>query len=199
MKSLQERTYHYLVENTAIALEITPFFAAYETFVVGMSTEVSLHARVIGAGALYAGLGTVFNKGRDLSQKYFKISERHPFSQPLHDIGYNAVFSGIVSPGFYIASGETDIDKIILGTVGGAALGMANGAIVGYVLDIFKDVTGVKPCKRPSYPESIRGASPLTKRACALGLLLGSAALTYEVYSFHTTSLEQIVSIEQKK
>ena len=191
---MNEKVYSYLVENTGIIAEITPFFAVYETFGLDMNTAVSQHARLFGGGIIYLGLGSLFQKGRENSENYFHIGERSSWARPVHDVVYNAAFTAVVSPLTYLVAGETDMHKIFWGTVGGAVLGTINGAPVGYAIDVFQDLGGIKNCERPSYPTFLRETSPSVKKAFALGLLLASAALTWGIYAFHEhASLEHLV------
>ncbi|MSR85953.1 hypothetical protein EXS74_00990 [Candidatus Woesearchaeota archaeon] len=194
MKSLSTRVYEYVVENTGIVVEITPFFAAYESFVLDMDTSVSEHARLFGGGILYLGLGTAFTKGREWSENLFGVHERSEGVQMAHDIAYNTVFTAAVSPLTYIVAGETDISTIIFGTLGGAVLGMLNGAPVGYAIDVAKDLMDVKECTRGSYPSALGNASSFQKKMLAVGLLLGSLATTEAIYKLHDHfSLEQTI------
>ncbi len=196
MTSFSHKAYAYIAETTGIAAEVTPFFAAYETLVLDMDTSVSQDARIFGVALLYLGLGKLYNTGRELSQKGFAILQRSERVQTLHDIGYNAVFTAVVSPVLYFASGERDVEKILFGTLGGAVLGTINGAPVGYAIDVAKDLMGVKPCERGSYPSLVRNASPFQKRMLATWLLLGSLGLTEAIYAYHDSSfsLEHLLS-----
>jgi len=195
VKSFRQKAYEYVVETVGISTEVTPFFAAYETLVVNMSNDVSQDARTYGAVILFMGLGALFQKGRESSEKFFRIAQRSSWVRPVHDIAYNAVFSAAVAPPLYFLSGEKELEKIFWGTVGGAVIGIINGIPVGYTLDVFRDLGGIKVCERPSYPPFLRHASASRKAVCALGLLFASGAFTTGIYAVHEQgfSLEQIM------
>ena len=195
MKSLREKAYGYIVETVAISAETTPFYAAYETFVVNMSNDVSQDARKYGVGILLLGLGTLFQKGRESSENFFRVAQYSSWARPVHDIAYNAVFSAAVGPALYLISGEKELEKIFLGTVGAAFIGVINGMPIGYTIDVFRDLGGIKTCERPSYPAFLKNASASQKAVCALGLLLASGAFTRGIYAVHEQgfSLEQIM------
>lgn len=173
---------YHLVDSTAILTESTPAFAAYETFIAGMSPEISMNTRLIASASAYAGLGYLYGKGRDISRKIFKITDKtNERIQQLHDSFYTGAFNSVVGPLFYLTAGETDAKKIAIGTACGIALGAVNGGPMGYAVDLFRDLTGLKESER--IPELVRKQNSKIKKGL-VALLVGSAiALTSAIYS----------------
>ncbi len=174
----------YFADSTALLAESTPILAAFETGLAGMSDEISMNARLLGAGLTYFGLGYSYTKGRDLSKKLFKIKDATKEKmQILHDSLYTGAFSLGVSPLIYLASGARDFKEIAIGTASAVALGLVNGAPVAYSVDLFRDLTGLKNCERPSYPNLLKNLKSKTKKGLAALVLAGSLGLTAGVYS----------------
>jgi hypothetical protein len=183
-KIIDNLKYH-LVDSTAMLAESTPAFAAFETRIAGMSDEVSINARMLAAGLTYlGGMGWAYAKGRDLSRKLFKITETsRERIQSLHDAAYLGAFNLVVAPLIYVASGAKDAKEIAIGTASAIGFGLVNGAPMGYAVDMFRDLTGLKDCERPSYPSLLKRQNSKVKKGLA-ALLVGSAiALTAGIYS----------------
>ncbi|MBI2452305.1 hypothetical protein HYV50_04495 [Candidatus Pacearchaeota archaeon] len=211
-RSIAERikdslTYH-LIDSTALLAESTPVFAAFETGIAGMSNEVSLNARLLAGGLLYAGIGTALAKGRDLWRKVFKISDTTKERvQMLHDTAYLAAFNLVAGPAIYYASGSRDLKEIAIGTACGIAFGSVNGTPLGYAVDTFRDLTGLKECKRPSYPDILKRQNSRTKKGLAALLTAGAIALTAGIYSltpdkqsngYGVPVLQQVIESQEK-
>ncbi len=176
-------TYH-IVDSTAILAESTPVFAAFETGIAGMSDEVSMNARMFAAGLVYLGMGSAFAKGRDLSRKLFKITDKTKERiQSVHDAAYSGAFTLAISPLLYAASGARDPKEIAIGTAVAVGFGLVNGSPVGYAVDLFRDLTGLKDCERPSYPYLLKRQNSKTKRGLAALLTAGTIALTAGIYA----------------
>ncbi len=175
-------TYH-LVDSTALLAESIPIFAAFETGIAGMSNDVSINAKLIVAGLTYAGLGTALAKGRDWWRKTFKVGDTTTeIVQLLHDTAYMASFNLFASPTIYYASGSRDLEEIAIGTACSITLGSVNGGLLGYAIDTFRDLTGLKECERPSYPNFLKKQSPKVKKMIATGLVAGALGLTVGIY-----------------
>jgi len=195
-------TYH-LVDSTALLAESTPIFAAFETGIAGMSDDISINARLIAAGLAYAGVGTALAKGRDLWRKVFKVSDTTKERvQMLHDTAYLAAFNLVAAPTIYYASGSRDLEEITIGTSLGIAFGSANGSPLGYAIDTFRDLTGLKECERPSYPNLLKRQSSKTKKGLVALLVAGAIAATAGIYALNPNKSEapnyqQPTAIEQ--
>ena len=199
---LKDNLKYHIIDSTALLAESTPFFAAFEVGLAGMSDEVSLNARVIAAGATYfLGMGWAYAKGRDLSRKLFKVKETTKERiQFLHDSAYLGTFNIAVAPLIYLAAGARDPKEILIGTAAAVGLGSVNGAPLGYAVDMFRDLTGLRECKRPSYPKSFKKLGSKTKKGLAALLTAGAIALTAGIYSLTPEQQEShidVPSIEQ--
>jgi|SRR3989338_170065 len=173
---------YHVVDSTALLAESTPAFAAYETFIVGMSSEISMNTRLIVAGSTYAGLGYLYGKGRDISRKMFNVTDKTSERfQQLHDVLYTGAFNLAVSPAFYLTAGETDAKKIAIGTACAIGLGAINGGPMGYAVDTFRDLTGLRKSERLS--KLVGRQNSKVKKGLAALLVGGAIALTAVVYS----------------
>jgi len=185
IKNIINNLKYHVVDSTALLAESTPIFAAFETGLAGMSDEISINARLFSAGLIYfGGMGYAYAKGRDLSRKLFKIKDTtREKIQGFHDAVYSGAFSLAVAPVIYFASGARDPKEIAIGTAGAIALGLVNGAPMGYAVDLFRDLTGLKKCERPSYPNSLKRQNSKTKKTLAALFTAGAIALTFGVYA----------------
>ncbi|MDO8517055.1 MAG: hypothetical protein Q7S33_02920 [Nanoarchaeota archaeon] len=176
---------NHLIDSTGLLIESTPIFAAIETNIAGMSDDVSINARLIAAGLTYfGGMGIIYSGGRDFYRKTFNITAKAKEGvQGLNDAVYTGLFNLVGSPIIYLISGSRDIGEIAIGTASATALGLVNGAPMGYVVDAFRDLTGLKECERPAYPNLLKRQSPKIKKGLATLLVAGSIALTIGVYT----------------
>ena len=83
----------------------------------------------------------------------------------------------------YYISGSRDIKEIVIGTACAVGLGAANGIPMGYTVDAVRDLTGLKECNRPSYPQLLRNQTSKMKKGLFALLVAGSIALTAGIYS----------------
>ncbi|MHA1989108.1 MAG: L-alanine exporter AlaE [Promethearchaeota archaeon] len=175
---------HHLVDGTALLAESTPVFAAFEVGLAGMSDEVSLNARLFAAGLTYfGGMGYAYAKGRDLYRRFLHITDKtKERKQTINDAIYTGLFNLIVAPIIYVASGARDIKEIAIGTASAVAFGAVNGIPMGYSVDTFRDLTGLKECDRPSYPKLLKKQNSKVKKGLATLLVGTSVALTAGIY-----------------
>lgn len=172
----------HLVDSTALSIVSNPVFSAFETMVAGMSNENSIHARMVGTGLTYAGMGRLFTKGMDLSRKLFKIKSETPERiKQLHDAAYATAYNIVISPAFYYVAGVRDFKQIAIGTAAAAGLALVAGGPMGYAVDAYRDLTCIKESER--LPSIIKNQGRTTKAGLA-GLLaaasIGAMALIYE-------------------
>ncbi len=171
----------YLSDCTAVAAVYTPAYALLEVGLAGMSHDLSLDARLVGLSSVYLGLGSVISLGRDYSRKLFDITSDSPGKiQKIHDTLYLAATALVSNPIFYFAVGARDLKEIVVGTVAGAALSAAVGSPMGYAIDWFRDLLGVKEAQR--MPSSMKRCSSRVKKIIAAGLVAASVGLTGAVY-----------------
>lgn len=187
LDGLYQKLKSYVVDNTSLLVESTPVFAAFETQIANMTSNVSLNTRLGAALLGFAGIGTALAKGRDYSRKLFGISEISSESnQFMHDTIYLAAFNLVASPILYrYIGGETDLEKIAWGTGLSILIGGLNGPAIGYAIDAGRDLAGLEENKRASYPKFIKRQNNLVKKSIATLAIAGSLGLTAGLYSIN--------------
>ncbi|MCH7568093.1 MAG: hypothetical protein IIA87_01610 [Nanoarchaeota archaeon] len=170
------------VDSTALLSISTPISATLETFVVGMSDDVSLNARLINAGLAYAGFGGLIARGRDGLRKLFRITDETKGKiQHAIDAAYAATLQLVALPIFYYIAGARDTKEIVIGTLVGIGLGAVIGGPAGYTIDTFRDLTGLKKSQR--VPELVRERNSKVKKGLASLLAAGAIGLTAGIYA----------------
>ncbi len=66
----------HLVDSTALLIVGTPVYGAVETLIAGMNNTTSYHARMLGGAIIFAGAGSLYTKGMDLSRKFFGVEKK---------------------------------------------------------------------------------------------------------------------------
>jgi len=173
-------------DSTAINTVFFPLYSFLETFVVGMSNAISFNSRLMNAGLVYAGLGS-FTKIRDFSkEKLFNIKKNtKEIFKYAHDGLFAATMILGIKPIIYLASGETDWRKIALGTLGSVGLGSILAGPICHLVDIYRDLTGVKESERTPY--ILQSQSPRIKKTIAAAALATSLALGGLIYYINPT------------
>ena len=173
---------YHVVDSTALMAVSTPVFAAFETDCAGMTDENSLNARLLAVGLTYAGMGSLFSKGLDVSRKLFKIKpETKEKMKQLHDAAYATAYNLVICPPFYYVAGVREPEQIALGTAAGMGFALVMGGPMGYAVDAFRDLTGLKKSER--LPELVSKQNSKVKRGLAALLVGGAIALTAGIYS----------------
>lgn len=169
-KKLKENLKQHLVDSTALTSFATPIWAFIETCVLNMPNGDSLNARFLGTGVTYAGIGSLFSKGRDLSRRIFHVKpETNGAVKYIHDSLYNTVYNLVITPPFYYFAGVKDTEQIIAGTAVSLGYALVSGGPLGYYLDFFREMAKQKSA---------------LKRGIALSLTGAAIALTYGIYYF---------------
>ena len=101
----------------------------------------------------------------------------------MHDAAYLAAFNLVVAPLIYGASGAKNVKAIAIGTATAMGFGLVNGGLMGYAVDLFRDLTGLKECNRPSYPRLLRKQNPRIKQGLAALLTAAAMAVTVGIYA----------------
>ncbi len=167
---------YHLVDTTAILVPTNPIFSAMEVGISGMSDKVSIDSRLTVAALSYGGLGWVYSKGRDLSRKIFGINDQtRERIQTLHDSAYTLAFNLVAIPPIYLSMGA-DLKQASIGSFFAAALGVATGPVMGYSIDVARDLTGLKESNRKSYPNIVKRQKSYVKK-CLAGLLAAGSIL----------------------
>lgn len=194
-QNAKEKLKYHLVDTTALIASSNPIFSVLEKTVCKMSNEISINARLFATGLSYAGLGYIAVKGRDISKKIFKINdETKEWIQHGHDSVYAMGLNLFISPTMYFAAGARDIQEIITGTALGISFGAVAGGPMGYAIDVFRDLSGLKECNRKSYPKFIKKQNSKVKKSIMIGFMaasVGLMSLIYSLYPNKKANLEQ--------
>ncbi|MEK6862399.1 MAG: hypothetical protein AABY07_10645 [Nanoarchaeota archaeon] len=194
-KKLYEIVKRHVVDSTAVVIATNPIWALAETTFLEFPDELSIKTRLLSSAFTYLGAGSILSFGRDISQRLFKIHEEaRRKNYVVHDSLYLAAITGLTSPINYLAAGA-DIKETIYGSVASAVLALFSGGIWGYATDVFRDLTGIKKCKR--LPENIRNL-PKKKKLGLAGLIIASSiAVNAEIYDM-TPELYRPPKVRQK-
>lgn len=169
------------VGATGAVIMNTPLFGAYEKFLAHQATDVSLKSRFGFAAVTYI-LAPLAYKGRDISKKHFGITEQSTAWQKIkHDGLFGATLGLVYKPIVYMASGETDLKKIVFLTLATSATSAILTPILMHVMDTFKDLTGVE--EYALMPKCLKNKSRKFKRNLAITYAATSVALTALIYS----------------
>jgi hypothetical protein len=177
------------VDSTGMMIESNPLFSAVEVGLVHYTDMASINARLFFTASAYLGIGFLYGKGRDASRKLFHVTDQtKEWKQHVHDIGYTAAFNVIAAVPIYAASqavaGEDiDMTKVFVGSGLSTVIGALNGSPMGYFVDVVRDLTGVRECKRKSYPVFLKEQSSPVKKLVLGGLAAASIGLMATVYS----------------
>lgn len=170
----------HISDSTAVVTFFSPICGTIEKVIAKMSDDVSINSRLISAGLTYGGLGNL-SKARDWSKEKFGISKETGMAAKfLHDGALAAAFVFVIRPTIYLASGETDLKKIAIGTIAITGLSALLGGPAGHVIDEFRDLTGVE--KSEDVPELVTRQRYFVKRRRAAYLVAASLALTSLIY-----------------
>ena len=175
----------HLVASTAMLAEASPIFSAVELKLADIAKETSLNNRAVCLGVTYlGGMGWLYERGRSFSRKMFDITAKtREGVQFVHDSLYTGLFTMAASPIIYTVAGERDVKKIAVGAVCAGAAGILNGPLMGYAVDAFLDLTGIKECERPSYPDLLKRRHPVVKKTLATLATAASVAATAAIYA----------------
>jgi hypothetical protein len=139
-------------------------------------------------------MGSLFTKGMDFSRKLFNVGDKTSEKmKQVHDTGYAIAYNAVIGPAFYYAAGVTDLKQMALGTLCGMGLAVFVGGPMGYAVDAYRDLSGIKDSER--LPNVIKRQSRAVKLGLAGLLAAASVGLTAGVY--HLTPDKQNIEIIQ--
>lgn len=180
----KKRIKTHVVDSTALLSASNPLFAGFETMAAGMTNEESINTRCLAAVLTYAGMGRLFTKGMDVSREIFKIKpETSERLKQVHDTAYAMAYNAVISPAFYLAAGVRDVKPIMIGTACSVGLSLIAGGPMGYAVDAFRDLTGIKESER--LPQLVRSQNRKVKLGLAGLLMAGSIYATSLVYDIN--------------
>ena len=178
---LKDNLKYHLVNSAAQVSVATPIMAAYETFIVGISDEQSLYARLLGASLTFLGAGYLEAKFRDRIRKKFNVKGTSPeYIQGPVDTGSKIVFNLVRFPAVYTAIGVRSLEELGKLTGFGVGYSVASGYFSGYAMDLASDLTGMEESQR--IPRFIRNRSKSAKKVILAGLIASTLLLTGGIY-----------------
>jgi len=183
LEQIVKRELPYHAVNSLAQLSLaTPIFALYETTVANMTVEQSLNTRYWAAAITFAGVGYLDAKVRDYVRKKLKITDeteekRQKKIDRRTKMVFNAARSGIT---YLLGLKGRDPTKLLRGVGLGVIYGRLFGAQSGYMMDLYRDLSGLTPSKR--IPEKIRNLKLGTKRLLMAGLIATSIGTTAGIY-----------------
>lgn len=188
----------HMVDSTAIATVVTPIFASFEKLAMGTSDDVSINARLLGAGLLYGGMGTLFSKGRSILRNKLGITQAHPERvQRNIDRAYTTGYNLAICPAFYYIAGSRSINEIAIGTGISVGFSLLSGGMIGYAVDGFRDLAGLENSERLS--TRVQKMPPTRKKGLAAALVAGSMALTSLPYLLTQDKEARIVPAQETR
>lgn len=195
--TLAQEVKKYFTDSTAMNAACTPVFAALDTLVLKIPVETSINARLLAGGLTFAGLGYVVAKGRDAYRTLVGVTdETRERIQFIHDSLYVGLANIVVTPGSYYVSGVRDLEKIAWGTAMAIAFGVVSGGLMGYIIDAYRDLTGVKKSMR--LPSFIRERTDAFKKGLATALVAASLGLTVGIYGLVSSLPAKAADVKEK-
>jgi len=174
---------YHMVDTTSLLTATNPAYSASEVFIAGMPDQVSIDSRLTIVGISYTFMGPLFARGRDFSRRLFGITDQtKERTQLIHDVAYAAAFNLVVSPIIYLSMGA-DIKQATIGAGTAAVLSIGTGPLMGYAVDVGRDLTGLRDCERASYPDVIKRQRPVVKKSLAGVLVAASIATMAGIYA----------------
>ena len=178
-----------------------PLGATLETSrIVGMNLHDSINSRILGISLSIAGSATLYSGGRDYIKKKLGITKDSSRiirwgTDTLYSIGYampycpvfyyanKCFYDGILHPlNVHLASlTKGDAYQIFMATDMGCLSSAAMGITAGFMIDGFRDLTGLK--ESPTLPRVVKKQTPLVKKVIAAGLMAASFFATMNIYS----------------
>jgi len=189
VKNLIKNECKYLLTDPAgIMCEANIAFAIYEKY-QGVSDLACIGNRLLATATTFLGLGYLFSRTLDLSDKIFGIDRTKKGSKLrdtcifVHDAAYGADITIACNIPIYLATNyltgsPKPNSEVISIALASGILGFFNGGPATYSRDIFRDLVGIKSCSRILYPNIIRKRSPRTKKFLATGFVAASLAIT---------------------
>jgi hypothetical protein len=156
-----------------------------------MSDELSINARITASLISYCGIGFLCARGRDYSRKIMKITDKtKEYIQSIHDSAYLVGFNLMAAPPIYYVAGARTFKELAAGTAIAMGFGAFMGSPMGYAVDTFRDMVGLKECNRKAYPNLIKRQNKNVKRGLAALLAAGHVAIMTGIYSLTPETYE---------
>lgn len=192
---------YHLVDSTAVATVATPMFAVVETVpwavyektgllseriadTVSLPHDISFKAKLLGAAAIYGGIGWLVKETRKVSRDFFNITQKsNEKIQRWHDRLHLATFNLCVSPVIYYASGSRSLQELAFPMTLAVGIGLVSGGLNGFAIDSYEDLFGLEECERERYPAVVKRQRPIVKKGLAAlvtASVIGVSSLFYQ-------------------
>ena len=184
---VKNQSKYWITDNLGIMCEANIAFAAYDKW-WGFSNEACWSNRALATTTAFVGVGYLFSKVVDVSDKVLKIDRREKGSK-LREAGlfiHDAIYSGAVtlacSSGIYhitnyLTESSKTSEELFTAALVAGGLGILNGGPAIYSRDVFRDLTGLKKCERNLYPDLIKNRGSKTKKFLAAGFVAASLGI----------------------
>lgn len=152
-----------------------------------MTDEKSIGGKLGMALVMYGGFGLIYDKVRLKSRDIFKIPE--PTTDEIkkrsnrHDFLFTFAYSSAMMTLGYHIFGEHDTTKLWNAVFVNFLTQKKRGPWIGAAVDMSKDLTGFKECKRIDYPQCIKNLGRWSKAGVFLAGVATSVALMFGEYS----------------
>jgi len=193
-RKLEEIKKH-IVDTTAGLTISLPIIASLETLVLGINTETSYHARFTSSCLAYLGLGSLFSRGRDQFRRLLKINDKtRERTKQICDLAYGATFNLLMSPPLYYVAGVRDPKQMALSIGMSVCIGTALGAPAGYMIDTYRDFTGIKKSNRvPNYFINLNSKTKIFLAGTLTCLSLCGTLLLYKLQDYEQNKYHEVI------
>lgn len=193
LEKIVDKGKQHLIDSTALFVVSTPVAGFLENVLSGMSDEQSLKSRIIVGGLYLSGLGGALGYFRDKYRKLMKITEKTKEKyQQMHDMLYVGVATLIVNPMIYVSAGVEDFKQVATASGFAALLAGTVGGVMGYSIDLYRDLANYKKSER--IPRRISKLGKHAKKILGAGIFATSMAITGLIY--HLTPDERFENEE---
>jgi predicted GNAT family N-acyltransferase len=126
----------HLVDSLSLACAITPLYTLIELFVLRMPGSVVLNTRLWMVFIVFAGLGSMVSRLRDVSLRLCTraFGALTGTRLRIHDVGLAWLINGTIAPTVYWLSGATP-SQIVSGTFTALVVGAFSGPLMGAAID----------------------------------------------------------------
>lgn len=174
---------HYIVDSIGNLVVGNIFYGVMERVFLGFAPDLFLKSRVTASALVFLGIGYIYGRGRDifyrLMDKYHLLGTIKKPNIGVRDIVFGFIFSFFFNILIYTISGANFIE-LVKGTIVGTIVGLFVGVPMGYSIDLFRDLLGVKKSQR--IPVFIENLSLYLKYIFAFVLILVSIGILAILY-----------------
>jgi predicted GNAT family N-acyltransferase len=136
----------HLVDSLSLVCAITPLYTLIELFLLQMPGAVVLNTRLLVAAIIFAGLGSIVARLRDVSLRVCSraFGRIEGTRLHIHDVGLAWIINGALAPTVYWLSGANP-SQILSGTLTALVVGAVSGPLMGAAIDRGRAVFRTRP------------------------------------------------------